>query len=205
MDDNKTKKTGSTSMKKTKLLVLALILGSISTGAISANAEETTGKIEFTQGAGGSNGDDLYIDHVSNLDFGKKEISLTDQDYKSTGHTFSVVDLTGVYSGWNLSVKQNAQFKGNGKDLSGAALSLTDVGNPVGATGVTAPSTVNATIDFTNFNQDQTIVQAAKDEGKGQWTFNHNANLHVPKSALAEKAAYQTTMTWTLQQTPTNP
>lgn len=34
-------------MKKTKLLVLALILGSISTGAISANAEEATGKIEL--------------------------------------------------------------------------------------------------------------------------------------------------------------
>ncbi len=100
-------------MKKTKLLVLALILGSISTGAISANAEEATGKIEFIQGAG-SNGDDLYIDHVSKLDFGQKSISLTDQDYKSTGHTFSVVDLTGVYSGWNLLVKQNAQFKGNG-------------------------------------------------------------------------------------------
>jgi hypothetical protein len=191
-------------MKKTKLLVLALILGSISTGAISANAEETTGKIEFTQGAG-HNGEDLYIDHVSNLDFGKKEISLTDQDYKSNGHTFSVVDLTGVYSGWNLLVKQNAQFKGNGKDLSGAALSLTDVGTPVGAKGVTAPSTINPTIAFTNFNQNQPTVQAAKDEGKGQWTFNHNANLHVPKTALAEKTTYQTTMTWTLEQAPTAP
>ena len=67
-------------MKKTKLLVLALILGSISTGAISANAEEATGKIEFIQGAG-SNGDDLYIDHVSKLDFGQKSISLTDQEH----------------------------------------------------------------------------------------------------------------------------
>lgn len=50
-------------------------------------------------------GIDLYIDHVSKLDFGQKSISLTDQDYKSTGHTFSVVDLTGIYSGWSLSVK----------------------------------------------------------------------------------------------------
>lgn len=191
-------------MKKTKLLVLALILGSISTGAISANAEESTGKIEFTQGAG-PNGDDLYIDHVSDLDFGKKEISLTDQDYKSTGHTFSVVDLTGVYSGWNLSVKQNAQFKGNGKDLSGATLSLTDVGNPVGAIGMTAPATINPTITFADFNQNQPIVKAAKNEGRGQWTFDHNANLRVPKTALAEKVAYQTTMTWTLEQAPTNP
>lgn len=193
-------------MKKTKLLVLALILGSISTGAISANAEEATGKIEFTQGAG-SNGDDLYIDHVSKLDFGQKSISLTDQDYKSTGHTFSVVDLTGIYSGWSLSVKQNTQFKGNGgngKDLSGATLSLTDVGTPVGATGVTAPSTINPTIKFANFNQDQIIVQAAKNEGRGQWTFNHNANLHVPKTALAEKTTYQTTMTWTLEKAPTS-
>lgn len=133
---------------------------------------------------------------------------MTDQDYKSTGHTFSVVDLTGIYSGWSLSVKQNAQFKGNGgngKDLSGATLSLTDVGTPVGVTGVTAPSKINPTIKFANFNQDQIIVQAAKNEGRGQWTFNHNANLHVPKTALAEKTTYQTTMTWTLEQAPTAP
>lgn len=191
-------------MKKTKLLVLALILGSISTGAVSANAEEATGKIEFTQGKG-PDGDDLYIDHVSNLDFGSKEISLIDQDYTSTGHTFSVVDLTGVYSGWNLSVKQDAQFKGNGKDLSGTVLSLTEVGDPVGATGVAAPSSIEPKVEFTSFNQNEKIVQAAKDEGKGQWTFKHNANLHVPKSALAEKTAYQTTMTWTLEQSPANP
>lgn len=89
--------------------------------------------------------------------------------------------------------------------MSGATLSLTDVGTPVGVTGVTAPSKINPTIKFANFNQDQIIVQAAKNEGRGQWTFNHNANLHVPKTALAEKTTYQTTMTWTLEQAPTAP
>jgi hypothetical protein len=104
-------------------------------------SDHPTGKIEFIQGAG-SNGNDLYIDHVSKLDFGQKSISLTDQDYKSTGHTFSVVDLTGIYSGWSLSVKQNAQFKGNGgngKDLVG--LIVEGAVTPVAPTGV--PTSVN--------------------------------------------------------------
>ena len=188
-------------MKKTTVtlacLVAAATLGSVSTFA--ADSKPATGKVAFTTGgAPGTNG--LYLESVSNLDFGSKVISLGNEDYTTSGNKFEVVDLTGVYPGWNLQVKQGAQFATRAATpapLVGAELSLTGItadGNGVG----TAPGTVATLIEFGTFDQNYRVVSAAANQGKGKWGYDHGSNLHVPGTALPEAAEYTTNLTWSL-------
>ncbi|MBO1306726.1 WxL domain-containing protein [Enterococcus sp. 669A] len=190
-------------MKKAHAAIVCLLLGTTMLGGLSANAAEdktATGKVTFTRGGDeGNNG--LYIESVSDLDFGSQVISIQEQNYMTTGNKFEVVDISGLYSGWNLQVKQGAQFAANGSELNGAELTLTNIASD--GTGVgTAPATVASSVKFDSMNQNFPIVSAEANQGKGKWGFDHGSNLEVPASALPNAAEYTTTLTWSLVSGP---
>lgn len=161
----------------------------------------------------------LSIDFASSLDFGTQKISTTDAIYNAAAQKYSngttgtnyvqVTDNRGTDAGWNLSVKQVAQFNDGTNALDGAALLFTNgnlVTNGKGAT----PSLFSNKFALVPGTA-TSIVDAAAGQGQGTWaerfgdtaTADSSIQLSVPGSTTKRANQYTSTLEWTLAQAPT--
>ncbi len=124
-----------------------------------------------------------------------------------------VTDNRGTESGWTLNVRQNGQFKtAEDQELTAAQIRLT--GNVVTPSLSPKPSNVSTTITL-NPNGAQSLVMSAQDgEGAGTYLMSwgdslaaamDSIELEVPGSTTKYASQYNTTFTWLLTDTPTNP
>ncbi|WP_208559632.1 WxL domain-containing protein [Marinilactibacillus kalidii] len=115
--------------------------------------------------------------------------------------------------GWQLSVRQNGQFKGDkeNQELRGAELSLINQ-QVVTAQGGEAPTIRNPDKVILKPGVNQTLLTAKETEGTGTWVYrfgdHENAGesivLEVPAGANPEATSYSTTLTWELSTVPDN-
>ncbi|EUJ29203.1 cell surface protein with WxL domain [Listeria floridensis FSL S10-1187] len=171
----------------------------------------------------------LSIDYVSNFDFGSQVIESKDKTYYAKlDHVLAtststeldvpnfvqVTDKRGSNVGWKLSVKQNGQFattSGTVKTLNNAVLSFVQ-GTPKSLTAASYAPTGQAVSLDPNGTSSSTVATAAAGKGMGTWTvaFGADANaaktgvsLFVPMDTAKEVGAkYETTLTWSLENTP---
>lgn len=165
----------------------------------------------------------LSIDYASSFDFGTQKISTKTHTYNAALQTYKekdgvtpdagpnyvqVTDKTGVYSGWNLTVKQEEQFKNGEAVLTGAAMKIDKI-NAKSISGSEAP-TISTTIDL-NPGDEYNVASAGKDQGKGTWAFHFGkdaaeadgaVSLTVPGTANAKVGTYATSLTWKLVAKP---
>ncbi len=179
----------------------------------------------------GTNGP-LSLDYASILDFGEQKISNKDQVYFAAPQLFrdsegkideknpvpnyaQVTDRRGGEKGWTLSVKQNGQFKSltNKKELKGAEITFKN-GQVASKSASKAPGSVKESFSLTADGTGiaENVVSASANEGFGTWVYRFgdestmakSIQLSVPGSSVKEADAYQTTLTWTLKDVPTN-
>lgn len=184
----------------------------------------------------------LSIDYASSFYFGTQKITLEDKNYYAKGQTVTkgsgvdaktivvpnyvqVTDKRGTGSGWNLTVKQNGQFKSTtvktGTELTGAQLTFSN-GN-LSTVSTDAEPGSKGTIELLDptAGAAQTVVNAIDGSGQGQWLYEfgkgdvngataeailgtggESVKLFVPGSANALADRYHTTLTWTLNDAP---
>jgi hypothetical protein len=145
-----------------------------------------------------------------------------------TANYVQVTDNRGSNAGWRLTVKQNGQFKNNNtlnKELTGSVITLADPTVKSNAVGASAPTPASSlTLDV---NGSESIVMAAATQaGAGTWVNAWGAvetvtekdsnnqdvqaditkavSLTVPGSTPKDAVSYETTLTWTLSDTPGN-
>lgn len=170
----------------------------------------------------------LSIDFASNFNFGTQKITTTNQTYYAalqegtydkdgsdltTGNFVQVTDKTGELKGWDLSVKQNAQFASDSDELAGAAVTLKNgVLNSITDMQY-APGTHNAGTSLAlTPGTEHSLVSAEANQGMGTWTYefgtvddgtaSESVTLFVPGSSVKKQSGYETTFTWTLVQKP---
>lgn len=203
-------------MKKT-LLGLMLSVSLLAGMAVTANADTTpktsTGQVGFEKGSITIDTQDDGTDtNVANLDFGSDNVIDSKTDTFNNGNDkakISVSDLRGDPTGWSLGVAQAAKFETSDKDeLKGAAITLvstysTDSSN----SGADAPTLAKAGKLELNPGEGSTpFMTATKGQGNGASIANiSGSTLFVPTSSarLAGKT-YSTTLTWDLNDTPSN-
>ncbi len=169
----------------------------------------------------------LSLDYASNLNFDMNEISTKDEVYHATlvevkdgestrevPNFVQVTDKRGTNAGWTLEVKQNGQFKNNdtlNKELIGSQISLTKT--KANSISVATAPTVNTTIELDPTGASSKVMSAAKDAGAGTWVASFGKDnteakdaitLAVPGKTVKDAVAYETTLTWTLTDTPEN-
>lgn len=166
----------------------------------------------------------LSIDFASSFQFGNQLITSETKDYYAQLQEFTagaagpnyvqVTDKRGTQEGWSLSVVQNGQFKtAEDQELTAAQIRLTK-GTVVTPSLSPKPSNVSTTITL-NPNGAQSLVMSAQDgEGAGTYLMSwgdslaaamDSIELEVPGSTTKYASQYNTTFTWLLTDTPTNP
>lgn len=189
----------------------------------------------------GTNGP-LSIDYASSLDFGVNKISNKNEVYYAraqgylnddgtvatlkTANYVQVTDNRGSNAGWQLSVKQNGQFKNDAtlnKELTGSVITLTSPVVRSNALGVSAPIAISA-ITLDAAGAESVVMTAENQTGAGTWvntwgtvetvTEKDQDNqdvladvttavaLSVPGSTPKDAVSYTTTLTWVLSDTP---
>lgn len=177
-------------------------------------------------------GGPLSLDFASVLDFGEQKISTKTETYYAAPQYFrgedgqadltnpkplyaQVTDKRGAQKGWTLSVKQNGQFVSNTNKtpLTGAEITFTSgeaVSNSDATLG-TVQKEFSLSPDGTGAAEN--VVAAAEGEGFGTWVYRFGesaegdyqaVSLNVPGSTVKEKDTYTTSLTWTLNDVPTN-
>lgn len=159
----------------------------------------------------------LTLDFVSNLNFGKHELSANPETYyaKNTTTPFAqVTDVRGTGEGWRLVASMSSFKQGEGEtatdSLPGATITLKN-GSTTSSNLAAGPET-SSSIKLTSDNEPQNITTAEAKKGLGTWItrwldndtetdFNQNVSLDVP-AAVATKGAHNSTITWTLYNTP---
>jgi len=169
----------------------------------------------------------LTVDFASSFNFGSNIISSVTKTYNAlpqvyalkgeskatdtTGPNFvQVTDVRpGSAKGWSLNVKQNDDFKTSaGTSLAGAQINITN-GNVLNGNGGT-DTISNHPTDIAVSTAAANVMGAKAGEGFGTWlyrmgtkdTAGSSVKLTVPGSSAKEVAAYRTTLTWTLTDSP---
>ncbi|ANZ96291.1 hypothetical protein BFC20_00350 [Brochothrix thermosphacta] len=180
----------------------------------------------------------LSIDFASSFDFGTNKISSVDEVYyanpqlykeegKETANYVQVTDNRGVSTGWDLKVKQEAQFKNataKYKTLNGSVVTLNNGQADSNSEGVTAPTTVKSVV--LNPGEAVPVMSAADSAGDGTWvdvfgglkkveivneegvkeTVNKNTDvqLEVPGKTPKSAVEYRAKLTWILSEVAGN-
>lgn len=168
----------------------------------------------------------LRIDYASNFFFGTNEISnqnktyyaapekrIIDGDSKERPNYVQVTDNRGTLKGWNLSVSQGAQLANDTHELNGAEITLNGflIASYSDSERPTAP---NAAVTLTTDGASLPPLMTA-DTGAGAGSFYLNfvgedgdpakgVQLYVPGASVKKVGNYDTTLTWTLANTPGN-
>ncbi|MEI5989736.1 hypothetical protein A5881_001229 [Enterococcus termitis] len=167
----------------------------------------------------------LSLNYISNLKFGTQTANGNDAVYQvkpdrvidsketeiEVPNYVQVTDHRGTNSGWTLLVKQDGAFKNGAHSLAGTELVFT---SPVLASksgkDTTSPS-ANANFTLTADGNSAMVMYAATDQGMGTWVDRFGKNLEEAKTGIqlkipgdSKKVAgfYQTSLTWTLTDTP---
>lgn len=195
-------------MKK-MVLGLMVVAGLLGTSTVVANAADTggvsTGDVSFSSG-----GLSMSVDSVP-LSFGNSKISTVGATLgASSSPTVTVSDLRGNNAGWSLTVAQGQQFNtktdASGSGLTGAALTVVGTKD----SGYSSDSTVNnatLTPGKTTNGPASLVASASAGHGNGISQFHFGSStLIVPDEREAPKLAqgYSTTLTWSLNATPSN-
>ncbi|MGM0212550.1 WxL domain-containing protein [Enterococcus sp. AZ109] len=190
---------------------------------VNPDPEKPVDPVDPTDPTGPKPGTDgpLSIDYASSFQFREQKISSKKETYNADLQTYKnsevrgpnyvqVTDTTGEYTGWKLTVTQNAQFAKGTSVLTGAELSLKNIvansANPTNA------PVVGGDIALVP-GEASTIATAQDKHGKGTWamrfgtdtaqaTESESVQLEVPGTANPEKGTYTTELTWTLTEGP---
>lgn len=167
----------------------------------------------------------LSLNYISNLKFGAQQANGNDAVYQvkpdrvinsqeveiDVPNYVQVTDHRGTNSGWTLLVKQDSAFKNGNHSLDGTELVFT---TPVLASKSgkenTSPS-ANANFTLTADGHSAMVMFAAADQGMGTWVDRFGKDLEEAKTGVQLKipgdskkiaGLYQTSLTWTLTDTP---
>ncbi|AQP53425.1 cell surface protein [Vagococcus penaei] len=171
----------------------------------------------------------LSIDYASSFQFGTQKITTVDKDYyahlqsytkqgesdaKTGPNYIQITDKRGTQEGWLLSVKQEAQFSTSDKEeLEGAQLSFNHASAISSVDAKYAPTVNNgATEKVLVPNQSMPLLTAEEGKGMGTWVYrlgdettaNQGVKLSIPGKSIKLAKKYETTLTWTLANTPEN-
>lgn len=209
---------------KNSLLFLgagAIVTASVALAPVSL-AKDTTGQVTYQTGGVILDPDpevgEVGMSLPDDLNFGSHQIqtkkdetlvATTDgvQTSALTTGAIRVQDNRGETSpiGWNIKVKQSTQFTSavTTKPLTGAELTIftnpTITNNFSNTTGLSASSSVK----FDQFNEEKSIFKAAAGSGEGESTLGLDKfQLFVAKNNAKVKEKYQTTLVWTVSETP---
>lgn len=172
----------------------------------------------------------LSIDYVSNFKFGEQKISgnnetyfaklrpitLSDGTEKEVANYLQVTDNRGINIGWHLTATQEEQFKheDSSKELEGATIDLL---NQTLNSAIITPANTPTQLGNVTLTPGTAvdIIDAKVNTGMGTWTDSFGTNvegsektaeesvkLSVPGSTAKETGRYETTITWTLTDTP---
>lgn len=218
-------------MKKTIVTTAALGLLALSATSTTVFAEDVTANtnktdVTFTAGSGedvdpivpdDTHDDDpstggtgaLSIPYASNITFGQQEIRQGDTDYFAMNQKphVQVNDTRGGAKGWTLGVTISPFVGENGKELTGAKMSLANGKVVTKDNESVAPKMANDFFELSDEYQD--VMLAKKGQGAGGFAAvfegkdgqNENVKLHVPRAGL-EAQSYTADLTWVLTDAP---
>ena len=177
---------------------------------------------------------DFGVNKISNKNetyYARAQTYLNDDGTAATLKTANYVQVTdnrGNNAGWRLTVKQNGQFKNENtlnQELTGSVIKLTEPTVKSNAVGVTAPVPTE-TIALDANGSEAIVMTAAAQSGAGTWVNAWGAvetvreidsngqevesaitkaiSLTVPGNTPKDAVSYETTLTWTLSDTPGN-
>ncbi|MCC4044551.1 WxL domain-containing protein [Enterococcus gallinarum] len=174
---------------------------------------------------------DFRLDFVSQFSFGEQERNMFGEEtyyalpqygLDSDGEVIEsepkpnfvqITDNRADADGWQLSVRQQEQFKtAEGNELSGASLQLKNrqlVADHDGQQPQEATAAETITLEP---GAKQPLLSSSNGQGKGTWiyrfgdgtTSDQSVALVVPKETLPEATTYQTKLDWELQAIPSN-
>ena len=218
-------------MKKTIVTTAALgllALSATSTTVFATDFTENTNKtdVTFTAGSGedvdpivpdDTHDDDLgtggtgalSIPYASNITFGQQEIRQGDTDYFAMNQKphVQVNDTRGGAKGWTLGVTISPFVGENGKELTGAKMSLANGKVVTKDNESVAPKMANDFFELSDEYQDVMLAKEGQGAGgfaavfEGQDGQNENVKLHVPRAGL-EAQSYTADLTWVLTDAP---
>jgi hypothetical protein len=218
-------------MKKTIVTTAALgllALSATSTTVVATDFTENTNKtdVTFTAGSGedvdpivpdDTHDDDpgtggtgaLSIPYASNITFGQQEIRQGDTDYFAMNQKphVQVNDTRGGAKGWTLGVTISPFVGENGKELTGAKMSLANGKVVTKDNESVAPKMANDFFELSDEYQDVMLAKEGQGAGgfaavfEGQDGQNENVKLHVPRAGL-EAQSYTADLTWVLTDAP---
>lgn len=170
----------------------------------------------------------LSLDYASAFNFGEQIITPNDEVYYAATQEVviegehsqkplyaQVTDGRGseIEAGWNLSIKQNGQFKTeSGKVLNGAIIKFT-TGQTETVSESKSPSTVTAEVALVaDGSATSKLMEASTGEGAGTHiyrlgdlnTMEQGVQLHIPGKSTKVKDKYTTSLTWILSTLPDN-
>lgn len=218
-------------MKKTIVTTAALGLLALSATSTTVFAEDITTNtnktdVTFTAGSGedvdpivpdDTHDDDpstggtgaLSIPYASNITFGQQEIRQGDTDYFAMNQKphVQVNDTRGGAKGWTLGVTISPFVGENGKELTGAKMSLANGKVVTKDNESVAPKMANDFFELSDEYQDVMLAKEGQGAGgfaavfEGQDGQNENVKLHVPRAGL-EAQSYTADLTWVLTDAP---
>lgn len=219
-------------MKKTLVATTALGLLALSATSLTAFADSqlssVTNKtdVTFTEGSGenvdpivpdDTHDDDsgtgdmgsLSIPYASNITFGQHEISQGDETYFALNQKphVQVNDTRGGSKGWKLGVTLKPFVGENGKELTGAKMTLSNGKIVTKNNQSPAPELASNTFELNEAYQD--VMLAAEGHGAGGFATvfegedgnNENVKLYVPVAGV-EAQSYTADLTWVLTDAP---
>lgn len=167
----------------------------------------------------------LSVNYISNLQFGNQEANGNDAVFQvkpdrvinsqdaeiEVPNYVQITDHRGTNSGWTLMVKQDQPFKNGEHSLEGTEIVF---GSPVlsskSGKESTAPSATKS-FTLTADGNAAVVMSAATNQGMGTWVTRFGEDIEGAKSGIqlkipgdSKKVAgfYQTSLTWTLTDTP---
>lgn len=205
-----------------------LAMSATSMTALAGELTEVTNKTDVTLTAGSgedvdpivpddthdddpSTGDTgaLSIPYASNITFGQQEIKQGDTDYFALNKKphVQVNDTRGGEKGWTLGVTISPFVGENGKELTGAKMSLANGKIATKNNQSTAPELAGSAFELNEEYQD--VVRAKEGQGAGAFAAvfegkdgqNENVKLHVPRAGV-EAQSYTADLTWVLTDAP---
>ncbi|XZF74789.1 WxL domain-containing protein [Bacillus sp. AL-1R] len=158
----------------------------------------------------------LTLDYVSSVQFGSKEISISNEVYSSTSKKpfIQVSDRRGTGAGWKVTAKASRFSNGISETLPGAVLTFKNgsVATPGIGTSPTPAQTITLNTDGLT---ESLVVTAEPGTGLGTWltrwlgpnpnvndgALNNNVTLQIPGGS-ATIGNHEAVVTWTLVDAP---
>ncbi|WP_314066126.1 WxL domain-containing protein [uncultured Vagococcus sp.] len=167
----------------------------------------------------------LSLNYVSNFQFGRQKANGNDMTYQvkpdrvvnaqgeliEVPNFIQITDHRGSNAGWSLMVKQNSPFKNGAHTLDGTEMVFS---HPVlSSKSGSSASTPKATTQFTltGTGESALVVAAKAEQGMGTWAnrfgednqqAKSSVQLNIPGESKKVAGFYQTSLTWTLADTP---